>query len=74
MLRTAGFSDVVDTNLTAAYAATQRRWIDATERHATAIREAVGDDAFDERARTRHQTLQAIDDGLLSRFSYTATR
>lgn len=74
LLRTAGFSDIAATDLTAEYASTQRRWIAATERNATAIREMVGDDAYEERSESRHQTLQAIGDGLLSRFMYTAVR
>ena len=74
LLRTAGFSDVATTDLTAGYASTQRRWIDATERHATAVREMVGADEYEERAVSRQKTLRAIRDGLLSRFMYTAVR
>lgn len=74
LLRTAGFSDIVATDVTAAYEATQRRWIDATARHAAGLREAFGDDLFDERAGNRQQTLGAIRDGLLCRFMYTAVR
>lgn len=74
LLRTARFSDIVATDITAAYEATQRGWIDATARHAAGLRRAVGDDLFDERARNRQQTLAAIREGLLSRFMYTAIR
>lgn len=74
LLHTAGFVDVLATDLTGEYRSTQHRWIDATLRYGDAIREVVGDEAYDDRARTRHATLEAIDAGLLSRFLYTATR
>ena len=74
LLRTAGFVDVTATDLTAEYRATQQRWIDATHRREGDLRRAMGDELFDERATNRSQTLAAIDDGLLSRFLYTATR
>jgi hypothetical protein len=73
-LRTAGFTEIVATEVTAEYRSTQQRWIDATERHAEAIRHAVGSDTFDDRIRSLHQTQQAITDGVLSRFQYCAVR
>lgn len=74
LLRTAGFIDVVSTDQTTEFRFTLQRWMDATDRHATAIRDATGDDAFDERYATRRQRVDAIDDGLLARFQYTAVR
>ena len=74
LLRSAGFVDVVVTDLTADYRATQRRWMDATERRELAMRGVMGDQMYDERLATRRETLQAIDDGLLTRFLYTAVR
>lgn len=74
LLQSAGFTDVVATDLTAEYAATQRRWMAAMDHHAAAVRDAVGDAAFDERAANRTITSDAISSGLLSRFRYTATR
>jgi hypothetical protein len=74
LLRTAGFVNVIATDQTEEYQATQQRWITATNRYAEAIREAVGHDAYDDRAATRQNTLEAIDAGLLSRFRYTAMR
>lgn len=74
LLRTAGFIHIIATNQTIEYRSTQRRWMDATERHKDAIREAIGHEAYDDRAATRQATLAAIDTGLLSRFRYTAVR
>ncbi len=74
LLRTAGFTDIVATDVTDEYASTQQRWIDATNRNEVAIRQLVGNDTFDERADSRRQTLRAVGDGLLSRFMYTAVR
>ena len=74
LLRSAGFRQIAATDLTADYRSTQQRWIDATGRREPELRRAMGDELYDERADTRTQTLAAIDDGLLSRFQYTATR
>ncbi len=74
LLHTAGFTDVTAVDLTDEYASTQRRWIAAFERHSLAIRRVIGEDEFDERIAVRHQTLRAIEDGVLSRFRYTAVR
>lgn len=74
LLHSAGFVGIVATDLTAGYRATQQRWLDASERHAAALRGAVGDDEFERRLAGRSDTLRAIDDGLLSRFRYVATR
>jgi hypothetical protein len=74
LLRTAGFTDIVATDVTGAYRATQQRWIDTYERHADALRDVVGHETFNDRAVSRRQTLEALDDGILSRFRYTAVR
>jgi len=74
MLRTAGFVDVEVRDDTDEYRATMLRWIAATERHAEAIRAVIGGDAYTERLRSRHEKLSTIEDGLLSRFRYYATR
>jgi hypothetical protein len=74
LLRTAGFVDIETTDLTAEFGPTLQRWTDATERNEAAVRAGVGDQTYDERAATRAQSLAALDEGLLSRFQYTATR
>lgn len=74
LLATAGFVDVVATDLTAAFRSTLRRWMRATERREASIREAVGDAAYEDRAAVRADELQGIDEGLLTRMQYTAAR
>lgn len=74
LLSSAGFATTSVTDITDEYASTLRRWIDAHARREAAIRDAVGSEAFDERAEGRRETLSAIDDGVLSRFLYTAER
>ena len=74
MLHTAGFDQIETTDLTADYRATQIRWIAATHAREPEIRQAMGDAAYEERMANRHQTLAAIDKGLLARFQYSARR
>ena len=74
LLQSAGFTEIVATDLTTDYRATQQRWLDASDRHAAALRGAVGDAEYERRLAGRHDTLRAIDDGLLSRFRYVAIR
>ena len=74
MLRTAGFDEIDVADCTPQYQATQRRWIAAYERYEPEVRAAIGNEAFDDRTRDRNETRRAIDDGLLSRFLYTARR
>ncbi len=74
MLRTAGFTAIEQRDDTDEYRATQLRWMTASERYEEALRQAMGDDAYEERRTTRRTTLRAIDDGLLARYRYAATR
>ena len=74
MLRTAGFRDISATDVTAEYGATLRRWRAATEHNEELIRGVIGDDTYEDRKAQRMRDTQAVDDGLLSRFIYTATR
>lgn len=74
LLRTAGFSEVVAVSVTDDYRRTQQRWIAATDRHEPEIRLLIGDEEYDERQRTRAETVKAIDGGLLRRTRYSAVR
>lgn len=74
LLRSAGFAAAEDIDVTDAYRAIQRRWIDATERREAALRAVMGDEPFVERMTSRRRTLAAIDDGILQRRMYTAVR
>ena len=74
LLRSAGFIEIDAVDLTAEYLATQRRWLAATLRHEEGLRVALGDDASGERLEQRRRTAHAIEEGLLLRTLYTATR
>ena len=74
LLRSAGLDELEVVDVTRDYERTQRRWIAATDRHEVGIRAAIGDDAYDELVVRRRVTMQAIEDGLLSRFRYLAAR
>ncbi len=74
LLRSAGFIEIDAVDLTAEYLATQRRWLAATHRHEEGLRSALGDDVVREGLERRRRTVDAIEDGLLLRTQYTATR
>ncbi len=74
ILRSAGFIEIDAVDLTAEYLATQRRWLAATHRHEAGLRSALGDDAVREGIERRRSTIGAIEEGLLLRTMYTATR
>ena len=74
LLRTAGFVNIIASDLTPEYRATLQRWIDATDRRGAVICDIVGEETYNDRRTSRRRTLQAIDDGLLSRYLYTAGR
>jgi len=74
MLHTVGFSEIAVLDVTDEYRQTQQRWIDATDRREEEIRGLIGDEEYDDRQRTRADTVQAIDDGLLCRTLYSAAR
>ncbi len=74
LLGSAGFVEIEASDETEEYRAAQVRWIAADDRYESAIRAEMGDEAYDERRRNRIAALQAIDDGLLVRYRYSATR
>ena len=74
LLASAGFVDVEVTDRTAEYRATQQRWIDATVRHEAELRATLGDTMYEDRIVDRGGSLAAIDDGVLIRRLYVATR
>jgi hypothetical protein len=67
LLRAAGFGDVIELDVTSAFAATATAWLAETEPYAgeLALLEARG--AFEERQADRRSMLAAIHAGLLRR-------
>jgi len=74
LLWSAGFVDVDEVDLTAAFATTARAWLTEAETHAEALAAVEAPGAFEERQRERRVQLAAIDDGLLRRSLFSATR
>ncbi len=74
LLHTAGFVGVEARDCSAEYAAALRGWIVAIDRRADAIRAITGGTEYDERAQRRARTLVAVENGLLGRYMYVATR
>jgi cyclopropane fatty-acyl-phospholipid synthase-like methyltransferase len=68
----AGFGDVAEIDVTAAYAHTQRAWYEATESRAHELRRLTSDSEFAANQADRRLTLAAIAEGLLQRSLFTA--
>jgi len=73
LLRTAGFSQVEETDMTADYLTTLRGWVDGWLANEAAVRAVTGDDAFDTRVTKRIKTIAAVEEGLIRRSLVTAT-
>lgn len=74
LLASAGFVDIDEVDLTAEFATTGWAWFNEWADHAEDIIELEGQAAFEERQRDRRVQLRAIDDGLLRRGLFSATR
>lgn len=74
LLTSAGFDDIGSDDVTAQYRATQQRWIDATVHHEIDLRRSIGDAMYEDRIVDRGGSLAAIDDGVLVRRLYSASR
>jgi hypothetical protein len=74
LLTSAGFVDVDMIDLTAEFAATARVWLAGYEAHERELAALEAPGAFAERQRERRAQLRAIDDGLLRRGLFSASR
>ncbi len=74
MLRTAGFVDIVETDLTNDFRRTARGWYEGRERHAAEIVAAEGETAFTDRQNDSRSQLGALEAGLLRRCLFVARR
>jgi cyclopropane fatty-acyl-phospholipid synthase-like methyltransferase len=70
----AGFTDVVDIDVTEDYARTQQRWLQANESRSKDVRHLTSDADFATAQADRRAAQAAINDGLLRRSLITATR
>jgi hypothetical protein len=74
LLASAGYVDVNELDVTAEFATTARAWLAGWEANADQLASLEGPGAFAERQRERRTQLAAIDDGLLRRALFSATR
>lgn len=72
LLRSAGFVDVEEHDVTPAYLATARRKLEESERFAAGMAEALGPQEFEETRAKRRLAIRAIADGLLHRSVFVA--
>lgn len=74
LLASAGFVDIDEIDLTDEFASTGRAWLDQWDRNAEELKELEGPTAFAERQRDRRVQQRAIEEGLLRRGLFSATR
>ena len=74
LLRSAGFTNVRETDVTAEYERVQRALYEANARHARTLRRSQGAAAFDDRQANRRRTLENINGGVLRRSLFVAER
>ena len=67
LLGAAGFQDIAETDVTAAFAATAAGWLAETEPHADALARLEPPGALQQRQADRRHMLAAIHAGLLRR-------
>ena len=74
LLASAGFVDIDEVDITAQFESTARAWITESEAHADAFAALEAPGAFEERQQDRRRQLRAIEDGILRRGLFSATR
>lgn len=74
LLVSAGFSDIDMVDLTPEWARTARGWLQGWSANEAELSALESPDAFAQRQRERQTQLRAIDDGLLRRGLFSATR
>jgi hypothetical protein len=74
LLMAAGFELLEERDLTKEFLRTARGWYDGRRRFAAELRAADGDALFEERQHDAIVQIRAIEDGLLRRALFVATR
>jgi len=74
LLRSAGFVNIKETDVTAEYLRVQRALYEASNHHAADLRRALGAPRFDEGQANRQRTLRGIEAGVLRRALFVAER
>ena len=74
LLVSAGFTGIEVIDLTDDWLRTARGWLDGWAAHETELSALESPEAFAERQRERHTQLRAIEEGLLRRALFSASR
>ncbi len=74
LLRSAGFVDISETDLTAEFLRITRERLAARERHAAALRRSEGEPQFEQKQAEDRAQIKAIEAGLLRRSLFVAER
>ena len=74
LLQAAGLVEVLETDVTADFLETARRWMSYASKFEGDLRSTVGDTLFDEQQTDRRAMIAAIEEGLLSRAFFEATK
>ena len=74
LLRSAGFTNIRETDVTGEYLRVQRALYEANQRHARSLRQEQGAAKFEERQSSRRRTMQGIEAGALKRSLFVAER
>ncbi len=74
MFASAGFIDIERIDCTAEYRRTAAAWLAERELHGDELRALVGEQAHEDKVKDSYETIAAIDQGLLQRYLYAASR
>ena len=74
LLRRAGFVDVTEIDGTEEFRAVAKEWIDQWDEHRDALTAVYGEPEFESRQHDRRMQLRAVEDGLLRRSLFVASR
>jgi hypothetical protein len=74
LLGSAGFIGIEERDFTEEFAATTRAWMEQWDAHRADLVALLGSTVVDDRQRERRAQLRAIEDGILCRSLFSATR
>lgn len=74
MLRSAGFVDIQEQDVTPEFLRTARGWVQARKRYAADLRKSLGESEFAQKQSESRANISAIESGLLRRSLFTAKR
>lgn len=74
LLRSAGFVEISETDVTAEFLRISRAWLEARDRHAAGLRESEGHTQFEQKQAEARGQIEAIEAGLMRRSLLVAER